>query len=56
MTRVFGKPFGTSMLRRIYVNGQDYNKMTTEEKKQMSSDMLHSIVMNDQYRFKMAHE
>ena len=51
--RVFGKPIGVSMLRRIYVNGQDYNKMTTEEKKQLSDDMLHSVMMNDQYRLKM---
>jgi hypothetical protein len=51
--RVFGKPIGVSMLRRIYVNGQDYNKMTTEEKRQLSDDMLHSMMMNDQYRLKL---
>ena len=50
--RVFSKPVTISMLRHIYVNDQDFNAMTTKEKREPSESMLHSSTMNDMYRLK----
>lgn len=50
MERAIGKKVSISMLRHIYVNSLDYNKMTSGQKAQISADMLHSVSTNDRYR------
>jgi hypothetical protein len=52
LEKVLGKNISISMLRHIYVNSLDYNTMTTGEKKDISSSMLHSVETNDRYRLK----
>ena len=47
-----GKPIGVSMLRHIYVDALDYNAMTTGQKKKLARNMMHSFVVNDQYRLR----
>lgn len=51
-----GKPIGVSMLRHIYVDAQDYNAMTTADKKKLAKNMMHSFQVNDQYRLKFSHQ
>ena len=53
LQRVLGKPgFSITMLRHSYVNSLDYNELTSGEKCQISTDMLHSAGTNDRYRLK----
>ena len=50
LNKCLGKKVSISMLRHIFVNSLDFNRLTAKQKEEISADMLHSVSTNDRYR------
>jgi hypothetical protein len=48
--RIFGKPITIGLVRHMYVNTLDFNKMTTGELENVAKSMKHSMDLQNRYR------
>ena len=48
--KMFGKPLSVALIRHSLINSLDFNKLTIEEKKEIATQMGHTVATQDRYR------